>query len=52
LAILPDTIESEAWLARRPDIAVARAELKPILLPAFDHVTLVSLEDRSTQHVQ
>jgi hypothetical protein len=23
-------IESDAWLARKPDIAVARAELKPI----------------------
>jgi hypothetical protein len=47
---LPDVIESAAWLARRPDIAVARAAPKPILLPAFDHFTMASrsADQRST----
>jgi hypothetical protein len=32
-------IESAAWLARSPDIAVARAELKPMCMARFQSHT-------------
>jgi hypothetical protein len=33
---LADVIDSAAWLARRPDSAVVRAELKPIFVARLE----------------
>jgi hypothetical protein len=36
LATFDEMIDSAAWLARKPDIAVARAELKPISMTRLE----------------
>jgi hypothetical protein len=46
--MLPDSIESAAWLARRPDIAVARAELKPMFMTRLELHHTNQTNQRST----